>query len=164
MIFARHAIPVLALVLSLSMPADAQEVADMAPREGWAVARAQVGADALAEAVRTAVAEEGLAVVTQAGPTGAAAARGIEVPENRVIGVFNNDVAVRVLRLSTAAMIEAPMRLYITGNADGTASLSYKLPSAVLAPYGDEGGAALADIGQELDATFARIADAALDR
>ena len=35
---------------------------------------------------------------------------GIEIPENRVVGVFNNDYAVRILDMSTAAMIEAPLR------------------------------------------------------
>lgn len=75
-----------------------------------------------------------------------------------MIGVFNNDLAVRVLQVSTAAMIEAPLRLYVTENADGSATLSYKRPSAVFAPYLDEGGAALEAIALDLDATLAKIA------
>jgi uncharacterized protein (DUF302 family) len=55
-------------------------------------------------------------------------------------------------------MIEAPIRMYVTENEDGTATLSYKTPTTVLAPYADDGGAALADIAVELDAVFASIA------
>ena len=75
-----------------------------------------------------------------------------------MVGAFNNRFAVRILRTSTAAMIEAPVRFYVTENADGSATLSYKLPSLVFAPYADEGGAALAQAAGELDALFAAIA------
>ena len=132
--------------------------ADMAPRPGWAVHPTDKDFAALADAVKAAVADNGMAVVTQAGPTEAAARRGIEIPGNRVIGVFNNDFAVRVLATSTAAMIEAPIRFYVTENADGNATLSYKLPSTVFAPYLDEGGADLAALAAELDRHFAAIA------
>lgn len=141
--------------LVLSLPAWA---GDLQPREGWAVHPTSQTYEALTKAVKAAVKSNGLIVVTQAGPTKAAANRGISIPGNRVIGVFNNDFAVRVLATSTAAMIEAPIRIYVTENADGTATLSYKLPSHVMAPYADEGGAALAAIAQELDAAFLAIA------
>lgn len=141
----------------------AQEVADIAPRPGWNVMHGEKSYDDLVADTVAAARAVKLAVVTQAGPTGAAANRGITIPGNRVIGVFNNDFAVRVLRLSTAAMIEAPIRLYVTENADGTASLSYKLPSAVFAPYTDEGGEALIAIAAELDERFATLAQLALD-
>ena len=49
--------------------------------------------------------------------------------------VFRNDLAVRLLAANLAAGIEAPLRLYVTENADGTATLSYRRPSAVFAPY-----------------------------
>ncbi|MGV6848885.1 MAG: DUF302 domain-containing protein [Marinibacterium sp.] len=135
---------------------------DMAPRPGFEVYPTTLGYDALVDSVRKAVRAEGLIVVTQAGPTAAAAKRGIDIPGNRVIGVFNNDFAVRVLETSTAAMIEAPIRMYVTENHDGTATLSYKRPSHVLAPYADEGGAKLMALGAELDARFADIAAAVL--
>ena len=106
--------------------------------------------------------KNGMGVVTQAGPTKAAASRGITIPGNRVIGVFNNDFAVKVLAVSTAAMIEAPIRFYVTESSDGTATLSYKHPSFVFAPYMDEGGDALADLAVALDERFARIAEAAV--
>jgi len=80
------------------------------------------------------------------------------LPKNRVIGVFNNDFAVRVLETSTAAMIEAPIRFYVTENDDGTATLSYKTPSFVFAPYLTEGGEQLADLAVQLDGIFEVIA------
>ncbi|MEM9910509.1 MAG: DUF302 domain-containing protein [Pseudomonadota bacterium] len=131
---------------------------DLAPRDGWAVHRTEKSFGEVVEATRAAVKSNGLIVVTQAGPTEAAARRGITIPGNRIIGVFNNDYAVRVLSISTAAMIEAPIRFYVTENTDGTATLSYKLPSALFAPYSDEGGAELSEIASELDARFSDIA------
>jgi uncharacterized protein (DUF302 family) len=109
-------------------------------------------------ATRAAISTNGLAVVTQVGPTDAAAARGITVPGNRIIGAFNNDFAVRILALNTEAMIEAPIRFYVTENSDGTATLSYKTPSFVFAPYLEAGGDALAQIADELDDVFADVA------
>lgn len=135
---------------------------DLTPRPGWAVHDSAKSYDTLVKSTRSAVKAQGLAVVTQAGPTGAAAKRGITIPGNRVIGVFNNDYAVKILALSTAAMIEAPVRLYVTEDADGSATLSYKLPSHVFAPYLDEGGEALATLAAELDGKFAAIAANAL--
>ena len=135
---------------------------DLAPRSGWAVHDSAKSYSDLVKSVRTAVKANGMIVVTQAGPTGAAAKRGITIPGNRVIGVFNNDFAVKVLGHSTAAMIEAPIRFYVTEDADGSATLSYKLPSHVFEPYMDEGGAGLEALAQELDETFAAIAADAL--
>ncbi|QPH52454.1 DUF302 domain-containing protein [Pontivivens ytuae] len=133
-------------------------------RPGWAVHPTDKPYEQLVEDTRAAVTANGFGVVTQAGPTGAAAARGITIPGNRVIGVFNNDYAVRILALSTAAMIEAPIRLYVTENADGTATLSYKTPSLVFAPYMEEAGEELEAIAADLDTRFATIAEAAVSR
>ena len=131
---------------------------DLEPREGWAVVPTSKSFDELVDATRKAVKANGMIVVTQAGPTKAAAKRGITIPGNRVIGVFNNDFAVKVLATSTAAMIEAPIRLYVTENKDATATLSYKKPSSVFAPYMEEGGAALSELAKELNDVFASIA------
>ena len=145
----------LLFALCLVVPAAAS---DLATRDGFEVFQTSKPFDTLVTDTRTAVKSNGLIVVTQAGPTKAAAKRGITIPGNMVIGVFNNDFAVKVLATSTAAMIEAPIRLYVTENADGTATLSYKRPSFVFAPYADEGGAALADLATELDQRFEGIA------
>jgi uncharacterized protein (DUF302 family) len=74
-----------------------------------------------------------------------------------VIGLYHPRFAVRMLEASVAAGIEAPIRLYVTENADGTATLSYKTPSAVFAPYMAEGGEALKALATELDAVFAAV-------
>jgi uncharacterized protein (DUF302 family) len=137
---------------------------DMANREGWGVVPTTHDHATLVKRVRAAVKSNGLAVVTQAGPTKAAASRGIEIPGNVVIGAFNNRFAVRILGLSTSAMIEAPVRLYVTENKDETATVSYKLPSQVFAPYMEEGGDALAEAAADLDAVFSAIAEEASAR
>jgi len=130
----------------------------IAPREGWAVHETGQTYARLLENLKVAVTAEGMFVVTEAGPTEAARGRGITIPGNRVVGVYRNDFAVRALDASTAAMIEAPIRFYVTENPDGTATLSYKTPSHVFAPYLAAGGEALAAIAAELDAIFAAIA------
>ena len=137
--------------------------AEMAPRDGWSVQPTDKPYAQLIDDVKAAVKANKFGVVTQAGPTGAAKKRGITIPGNRVIGVFNNVYAVRVLELSTAAMIEAPIRMYVTETSNGTATLSYKLPSAVFAPYISEAGTELETIAAELDAHFAKIAAAAVN-
>lgn len=151
----RAAAHCLALVIGLSA---SPALADIGNRDGWQVIETGMTHKALLERLLAAVEEEGMVVVTQAGPTAAARSRGIEIPENRVVGVFNNDFAVRILGLSTAAMIEAPIRFYVTEDADGSATLSWKEPSMVFGPYADEGGSALAAIAQDLDTRFSAIA------
>ena len=146
------------LLFMLALPALAQE-----PPVGWAVHPTDKSYEKLVADTKAAVKENGLIVVTQAGPTKAAAARGITIPGNLVIGAFNNDFAVRVLETSVHAMIEAPIRFYVTENADGTATLSYKTPSMIFSPYMDEGGAELDAIAAELDALFATVAQGAVD-
>jgi uncharacterized protein (DUF302 family) len=140
------------------MTASAQSIG---PRDGWVVMDSQKPFAALLADVEAAVSANKMAVVTQAGPTGAAANRGIKIPNNRVIGVFNNVFAVRILGLSTAAMIEAPIRLYLTEDEAGATTLSYKTPSFVFAPYAAEGGSDLTAAAAELDTIFLAIADAA---
>lgn len=135
--------------------------ADLSAREGWVVKPTTKAFDRLVDDVKSAVKANGMGVVTQAGPTGAAKARGIDIPGNRVIGVFNNKFAVDILGLSTHAMIEAPIRIYVTENEDGTATLSYKTPTHVFSPYVAEAGVGLADQAAKLDAIFLAIADQA---
>lgn len=135
---------------------------DIAPRSGWVVLPSSKGFEQLVKDVRSAAKANKMGVVTQAGPTKAAAARGVTIPGNRVIGLFNNLYAVRILGHSTAAMIEAPIRVYVTENADGTASLSYKTPTFVFSPYMDEADPDLAVAAGELDEIFMAIAKAAV--
>ena len=131
------------------------------PRDGWVVIKTSKSFDQLVTDVKTATMAQGMGVVTQAGPTVVAAKRGITIPGNRVIGVFNNDFAVRILATSTAAMIEAPIRFYVTEDDDGQATLSYKTPNHVFAPYTAEGGPDLSNLANELTQVFDKIAQQA---
>lgn len=149
-----------ALLSASFLVAPALSAQDIAPRDGWVVIETDSRFVDLVKSVIAATKANGMGVVTQAGPTKAAAARGITIPGNRVIGVFNNDIAVRMLEQSPAAMIEAPVRFYVTESPDGTATLSYKTPSHVFAPYVED-GTDVAAIAQELDTAFATIAAAA---
>ncbi|PUB16247.1 DUF302 domain-containing protein [Yoonia sediminilitoris] len=146
---------ILVLILLTGPPALADSVQ---PRDGWVVEPTDKPFDALLGDLRAAVRENGMAVVTQAGPTGAAAQRGIIIPQNRVVGVFNNVFAVRILDASVSAMIEAPVRFYLTEENDGVATLSYKKPTFVFAPYALDAGPDLMLAASELDAVFAAIA------
>lgn len=139
----------------------AAQAESVTPRDGWVVMESDKAFDVLLDDLRSAVRANKMGVVTQAGPTGAAANRGITIPNNRVVGVFNNIFAVRILGLSPAAMIEAPVRMYLTEDDAGNATLSYKTPSFVFGPYMDEAGADLRDAAAELDAIFLAIAEAA---
>ena len=128
------------------------------PREGWVIQHSQKPFDLLLADLKQAVTDNKMGLVTEAGPTAAAASRGVELPGNRVVGVFRVDFAIRILPLSEAAMIEAPIRFYVTEDPDGGATLSYKAPSFVFSPYLSEGGEGLAEVASELDAIFSRIA------
>ncbi len=101
------------------------------------------------------------AVVTTASASAGAASRGISIPGNLVVGVFRNDYAVRMLEASVPAGIEAPLRFYVTEDPDGTASLTYREPTAIFAPYGVPELDAMA---AELDPIWQRIAEEATDQ
>ncbi|MGS2744560.1 DUF302 domain-containing protein [Halomonas sp. LS-001] len=142
----------------LSTPA----MADDWPESGWQVMPSEHSYTQLLEQLRSAVSEANMFIVTEAGPTDAAAQRGIELPGNRVIGVFRNDYAVNILRQSVPAMIEAPLRFYVTEDADGSATLAWKEPSAVFSPYINANTGELTQIATELDELFLEIGQDAL--
>ena len=131
--------------------------------EGWRVRNTNQSYPELLDNLRTAVSAENMGLVTDVGPTRVAAQRGEYIPGNRVIGVFRNDFAVRALRASVPAMIEAPIRFYVTENDDGTATLSWKRPSYVFAPYFDEGNPELREVANELDKIFRAIGEIATE-
>jgi uncharacterized protein (DUF302 family) len=135
--------------------------ADPVAREGWVIHPTRLTYSELIDRVKAAAKKNKMGVVTEAGPTGAAKARGIAIPGNRVIGVFNNVFAVEMLNASESAMIEAPVRFYVTEQADGTATLSYKTPSHVFSPYADDSPEVM-KIAARLDALFAAIAAVAI--
>ena len=150
--------PALLIVAALALPSAAVAQGTLHPREGWVIIDTELAFPDLVDATRSAVTEAKMGLVTQASASDGARGQGITIPGNRVIGVYRNDYARRMLEASVAAGIEAPIRLYVTENADGTATLSYKTPSFVFAPYMDEGGDRLKALAAELDTVFDAIA------
>lgn len=136
-------------------------IADPKEREGWKIHQTKFTFAELIDRLKAATKKNKLGVVTQAGPTGAAKNRGIDIPGNRVIGVFNNVFAVEMLNASESAMIEAPVRFYVTEQPDGTGTLSYKTPSHVFGPYADDSPEVMR-IAARLDNSFEAIAAAAI--
>jgi uncharacterized protein (DUF302 family) len=104
--------------------------------------------------LQSAVSQNGLGIVTQANAQNGAKSLGEAIPGNQVWGLFGPKYAVRMLKASVDAGIEAPVRLYITEAPDGKVSISYMKPTDVFAPYGNKDLNAMA---AELDALFARI-------
>jgi uncharacterized protein (DUF302 family) len=147
--------------VSFLFVAAAAKADSIAPREGWRVLKTEYKFDALVKRLEESVKANKMGLVTAASASAGAAGQGITIPGNRVVGVYRNDFARRMLKASIAAGIEAPIRFYITENSDQTATLSYKLPSTVFAPYFAEGGKALRKLAAELDEIFAKIADEA---
>lgn len=131
------------------------------PRKDWVSTDTRYSFSQLSERLEAAIKAEKMGLVTSASASEGAKAAGITIPGNRVLGVYRNDFARRMLTASVAAGIEAPIRFYVTENPGGTATLSYRKPSAVFEPYYDEGGSALKTLAAELDTIFAKIASAA---
>lgn len=109
---------------------------------------------ALGERLKAAIDRAKMGPVTRASASEGAQRRGVSIRGDVVIGVFRNDFAVRMLEADVDAGIEAPVRLHLTEEADGTASLRYWQPSAVFGRYPGE---AIAALGTELDPIFAAI-------
>lgn len=148
-------------IVALLIAMSAAVAGTVKPRDGWAVIDTHQSFSMLVERLEAAVKAEKMGLVTSASASEGAKAVGIAIPGNRVIGVFRNDFARRMLSASVSAGIEAPIRFYVTENSEGTATLSYKKPTSVFAPYLDEGNDALRALAGELDDIFATVADLA---
>jgi uncharacterized protein (DUF302 family) len=113
----------------------------------------------VAEALERAIPEEKMGLVCHANAQRGAAGRGVTIKGNQVLMVFRPDFAIRLLAADPRAGFEAPIRIYVYENADGTATVSYLPPSAVFAPYRNPEVQA---IGTELDPIFKAIVERAL--
>jgi uncharacterized protein (DUF302 family) len=149
---------VIALALMVPGSAAAAEMPGQLP--GWRIERTTLPYEALAERLEQAVEPGPLVVVFEASPNAGAARLGTPVPKNMVVGVFAPSFAVRVIGASRAAMIEAPLRFFLTEEGAGSV-LAWKLPTTVFAAY-PEGGQPLRDVAAELDGVMAAIAGRAL--
>ena len=125
------------------------------PHPGTHVIKTGHSYSAMVEKLPKAVARNKMGVVAKASATLGAKKIGVTIPGNMVVMVFHPKFAVRMLKASVPAGIEAPLRFYITENSDGTTTLTYRDPSSVFAPY--ESGE-LDKMARELDAIFASIA------
>lgn len=143
-----------AVIAALALGAAAVRAETTAPHPGTVTVPTRHGFDALVTRLEQAVQANKMGVVAMASASRAAAGRGVRIPGNAVVMVFRNDFAVRMLEASVPAGIEAPLRIYVTENPDGTASLAYRKPSAVFAPYESEKLDAMA---KELDPIFDKI-------
>lgn len=146
----------------LVVTAGVSQADSLSDRQGWKVIPTKQSYSDLVESVKAAVKAEKMLLVTQASASSGAKGRGLKIPGNRIMGVYRNDYAIRMLEASVAAGIEAPIRFYVTENSDGTGTLSWKTPGFVFAPYMEEGGEALAELAAELDGVFQTIADTAV--
>jgi uncharacterized protein (DUF302 family) len=129
------------------------------PYPGTRVVQSTASFDQLVQRLEKAIAANGMGLVAKASASKGAADRGVKIAGNAVLMVFRNDFAVRMLNASVPAGIEAPIRLYVTENADSTASVTYRMPSAIFAPYGN---AELDRLGRELDPILAKIVEQAV--
>lgn len=145
------ALPVAAALAAIA-PAQAQLLFPFADAQSVKTAHAF---PALVARLEAAIASNGMALVARASASTGAAGRGITIPGNAVLMVFRNDFAVRMLAASVPAGLEAPIRFYVTENPDKTATLSWRPPSAVFAPYRS---ADIDTVARELDPIFAAIA------
>ena len=109
----------------------------------------------LVSRLETSAGQHKMAVVASASASKGAAGRGVTIRGNAVIMVFRNDYAVRMLEASVPVGIEAPLRFYVTEGADGTASLTWRAPSATFAAYKN---AKIDELARELDPVFDAIA------
>lgn len=146
----RFGIAILLLVAGFALTATAHA---FSPKEMQTVETGQPF-EAFVDKLRASVKRNKLGVVAEACAHCGAQKIGVTIPGNRVIMVFAPSYAVRMLEASVPAGIEAPIRIYLTEQADGTANLSYVKPSEVFAPYGN---ADLTKMAKELDGVFDKI-------
>lgn len=127
-------------------------------RVGWITYETDIPYKELYPRLKTAIKKNKMGLITTASASAGAKGRGLTIPGNRVVGVYNNHFAVRMLEASIAAGIEAPIRFYLTERSDGGSNLTYKTPTFAFTPYFNEGGKPLKVMAKELDDIFDRIA------
>ncbi len=151
-----------ALAMGLLLIVGAQaHAASPAPNSGTLTVKSAYGFGETVTRIEQAIEANQMGLVAKASASAGAAGRGVKIAGNVVLMVFRNDYAVRMLAASVPAGIEAPLRIYVTEDADGKASATYRTPSAVFAPYGN---AKLDEMAGELDPIFGKIVGVVLAR
>ncbi len=144
------------LMVLLALPAKAE---NPTPYSGTKVIETGQPFDAFINKLTAAIKANKMGIVGNACATCGAKKIGVTIPGNRVIMIFNPHFAVRMLKASEAAGIEAPVRLYVTEQPNGKARLTYRLPSHLFGAYKVP---ALDKMGKDLDGIIARIVKQAL--
>lgn len=142
----------LAVFLALAMPLASAQTAT--PSQGTRTVTSGYGFDELASRLEKAIEANNMGLVAQASASRGAAARGVKIRGDPVLMVFRNDYAVKMLAASIPAGIEAPLRVYLAEDADGTTSVTWRYPSAVCARYCS---AELSAMAKELDPVLEKI-------
>jgi uncharacterized protein (DUF302 family) len=137
--------------LLLALPARAE---NPAPYSGMRTVETGQAFAAYVDSLEKAARGNGMGIVAHACATCGAKAIGVTIPDNHVVMIFHPRFAVRMLKSSVAAGIEAPIRLYLTEKSDGTARLTYRQPSHIFGAYEVP---AIDDIAKELDGIVAKI-------
>lgn len=154
--FVRYAITASVLAVTPGIAAGIVKADISAPYPETKVIKTAKGYGALVKSLTAAIKANKMGLVSQASATVGAKSIGKTIPGNMVIMVYRPDFAIRMLKASVPAGIEAPIRYYITENpATGKATLTYRTPSSVFNPYKN---AELNKMAAELDVIFAKIA------
>ncbi|MBL4692680.1 MAG: DUF302 domain-containing protein [Magnetovibrio sp.] len=141
---------IICLVVLFGSPA----LAERAPKiEGTLVFQSERSFNDTLSRLKTAIAAHKMGLVAEACADCGARNFGVKIAGNRVVMIYHPRFAIRMLAASIEAGVEAPLRIYVTEQKHGT-QLSYRLPSAVFAPYGVDDLDAMA---QDLDAILAAI-------
>lgn len=141
-------------MLAIALPS-ASQAENPAPYSGTESFDTGAPFKPFAKAMRDAIKSNGFAVIGIACANCAIKSKFKEtIPGNRVFLFFRPDYARRMLKASTAAGIEAPIRIYATETPAGTAQLTYRLPSHVFGAYEVDD---LVAMGKELDTRVAKI-------
>lgn len=135
------------------------ETVNLAQSEGKIQAKSTKPFAQTVEALQQSISTNKMGLVCHANAQAGAASRGVKIPGNQVLMIFRPDFAIRMLQADVEAGFEAPIRLYVYENPDGTATISYIKPSMVFKPYNHPD---LDRLGAELDEIFDRIVKQAL--
>jgi len=131
-----------------------------AERAGRITRVSKVGFAKIASALKQTIDDHKMGLVCHANAQAGAATRGVRIQGNQVFMIFRPDLAIRMLKANVEAGFEAPMRIYLYENTDGSATIAYVRPSTLFKPYGSRELDALA---AELDSIFEQVVARALE-
>ena len=152
----RSTLVALSFAIALILTGTLAMAQKFSPYPGTKIIKTSHGYKALVQRLGKAIKKNKMGLVNRASATlGAKRVLDLTIPGNMVIGVYLPRFAVRMLKASVPAGIEAPTRFYITEYADKTASLTYSTPSSIFSPYESSYLDAMA---RELDSIFSSIA------